>query len=156
MILTAHTAVGTAVGLVTRNPILGFFAGFFSHFILDAIPHSDLGSFGGDVGNFKKIKSWGLVIFGDIILSATFFFLIFYKTNFLPAVFWGTFGGVLPDLIDNNPLWSSALRIIFPTNYFHMFHEAIHFTIKKKKYFWVGVATQIAVIIISIAYVLAV
>jgi len=154
MTLAAHVAVGAVIGLATKNPVLGFFAGFVSHFVLDAIPHSDLGSFGGDAGNFKKIKSWGLVIFGDIILSAALFFLIFYKTNFLPAVFWGAFGGALPDFIDNNPLWSLSLRKVFPTNYFHAFHETIHFTISKKKYFWMGIATQVVVIMVSLSYIL--
>jgi hypothetical protein len=42
MLLTTHAAVGvTAAALFPHQPALGFAAAFVSHFVLDAIPHSD-------------------------------------------------------------------------------------------------------------------
>jgi hypothetical protein len=42
MTLATHAVVGGAVAsLFPSHPLIAFFAGFFSHFILDAIPHWD-------------------------------------------------------------------------------------------------------------------
>ena len=41
MIATAHVIIGGAIGIATKNPTLGFAAGFASHFICDCIPHLD-------------------------------------------------------------------------------------------------------------------
>lgn len=42
MILATHALAGAAVAeLFPQHPVLGFFAGFVSHFVLDAIPHQD-------------------------------------------------------------------------------------------------------------------
>ena len=40
MILVTHAVGGAAASLLLKtHPVLGFFAGFASHFVLDAIPH---------------------------------------------------------------------------------------------------------------------
>lgn len=39
MLATNHVLVGGAIGAVVEKPLPAFAAGFFSHFLLDAIPH---------------------------------------------------------------------------------------------------------------------
>jgi len=81
-------------------------------------------------------------------------FLLFEGRGYnLPMIF-GAFGAILPDLIDNMPFWSPRLRKAFPFNYYHLFHEKIHFTIINNKYFWVGILTQVILIACSLWYVL--
>lgn len=41
MILTPHILVGAAIASKTANPVLGIFFAFLSHYIIDAIPHTD-------------------------------------------------------------------------------------------------------------------
>lgn len=152
MTLSAHISVACAVGLATNNPVAGFFAGFLSHHIIDGIPHSDAGSLGANVQNIFKNKSLKYVI-ADIILALIVFIVIWTKLNFSPIIFWAAVGGAFPDLLDNSPFWSMYTRSVFPTNYYHKLHETIHFTIKSKKYFWVGIATQIVLIVASFCVV---
>lgn len=40
---TTHFLAGAAVGKLTKNPILAIVIGFFIHFLMDMIPHWDLG-----------------------------------------------------------------------------------------------------------------
>ncbi len=41
MTLTTHAAIGSAIGSLVGNPVLGFFLGLGSHFLVDMIPHGD-------------------------------------------------------------------------------------------------------------------
>ena len=152
MTLTAHIAVGSAVGYATGNPILGFFAGFLSHHIIDSIAHSDAGSLSSDIENIFKDKTGLFLVLFDILIAGLMFFVLLIRTDFSYTLFWGAVGGATPDIIDNSPFWSPTLRKIFPTKYFHKFHDTIHWTIKNKKYLWVGFLTQVILIGISIAY----
>jgi len=145
MTITAHVAVGCAVGLATGNPAAAFFAGWVSHHLADAIPHSDLGSAGGSVEDILKKKNSLRIVFIDIFLSFAVFLFVSHKTGYNQLVFWGVLGSILPDLVDNSPFWSVRMRNIFPANYFHLIHETIHCTIKKTRFFWVGAATQLIV-----------
>ena len=45
MLATPHAAVGAAIGRWVRPPWLAVVVAFFSHFVVDAIPHLDIASF---------------------------------------------------------------------------------------------------------------
>jgi len=155
VLFTAHIIVGSAVGLAAGEPGLALAAGFVSHHIIDALPHSDSGSFGGSVQNILSSKRlirwvWFDVAAGSLILAV----LIFWQLPYWKLVFFGAVGGVLTDVIDNSPFWSVKLRRIFPFNFFHRFHEKFHFTIQNKKYIWIGWIAQIILIVLSLYYIL--
>jgi len=154
MQLTAHAAVGAAVGVATGNPVLAFFAGFISHHIVDAIPHTDGGSYEVGVENFARDKRIITIVGFDLALLILLSFLLSENRGYNLPMILGAFGAILPDLIDNMPFWSPKLRKIFPFNYYHLFHEKMHFTILNSKYFWVGILTQIIMIAASIWFVL--
>ena len=149
MTLTTHVVVGCAVGLATGNPVFAFLGGIISHHLADSIPHSDLGSLGATVDNILKNRRNLVIVGADIALAAAIFLVVWVRLGFAPFVFWGAAGAVLPDLIDNSPFWSKYTRELFPTNYYHRFHEFFHFTIKNKNIFWLGIATQLVLITLS-------
>lgn len=41
MTITTHTAIGAVIGFSLGNPLVGFFIGLGSHFLVDMIPHGD-------------------------------------------------------------------------------------------------------------------
>jgi hypothetical protein len=154
MTFTSHIAVGCAVGVATRNPTLGFFAGWASHHLIDSIPHSDPGSFGANVYNVLKNRKATLWLIGDVVFGATLFLILFCKMDFPPYLAMAAMGAILPDLVDNSPFWSPALRKYSPFKQFHWFHEKVHFTIRSGEYFWWGVATQTLLIVASIVLIM--
>lgn len=112
MTLTTHAITGAAVASLTPNqPLLGFTAGFVSHFILDAIPHWDypLGSIKKDKNNpinsdmvinkdfIKDVFKIGL----DGITGFLFAFLIFvfYMKYSVFVILCGVTGAMLPDAL---------------------------------------------------------
>jgi hypothetical protein len=152
MTLTAHIAIGSAVGLATGNPVAAFLCGWISHHFADATPHSDPGSFGIGVKSILSNTKGLKMVFLDIVISIIVFAVFVYKSNYSSLVFWGSFGGVFPDLIDNSPFWSLTIRKYFPFNIFHLLHKTVHCTIKQRRYLWFGVLTQIILITVSFCY----
>jgi len=145
MTLTAHIAVGSAVGLATGEAAPAFLLGFVSHHLVDIIPHSDPGSSGATIYTITKNKRAMTFVLLDILCGSALFLFVMWRTNFAWPVLLGIFGATLPDLIDNSPYWSPFLRKYFPIKFYHDFHETAHYTIREKKYIWVGVATQVLV-----------
>lgn len=100
MTLTTHTAIGAAIGSAVGNPILGFFAGFASHFLVDMIPH----------GDSKMSDSWrlmrkkrGPVAYATIDGAIGVYFILTLSNVVAPEQLF-TFslaiaGSVLPDLL---------------------------------------------------------
>lgn len=117
MVLTTHAIVGASVAnLMPSHPILGFTAGFASHFLLDAIPHWDyhLLSSKKDSQNplnndlilgknfiidLAKISTDALI--GTMIAIFLFIDISNFNLNsFLTsAIFWGIVGSLLPDVL---------------------------------------------------------
>lgn len=152
MTLTAHIAIGSAIGLATANPAVAFLFGWVSHHFADAIPHSDLGSVGANVENVLSNRKELKIVFVDILLSIAIFIIYILKSDRDALVFWGAFGGMFPDVVDNSPFWSPWLRKRFPFNVFHFVHEKIHTTIKNRKILWLGLLTQVVAVILSLCY----
>ncbi len=154
MNLSAHLAVGAAVGYFTKNPVLGFFAGVASHHIIDQIPHSDGGSLNVPVENFTKDKRIIAIVLLDFILMIVVAMsLLNLKGLYLPMIL-GGLGGILPDLIDNMPFWTPRLRKISFFKAYHKFHETFHFTIMADDFIFAGVVTQIFLIGAALAVLL--
>jgi hypothetical protein len=153
MILVSHAIVGGAVGsFFPQNPLLAFFAGLLSHFVLDAIPHweyqiKSINSKADSSKGFFKI-GWGLV--WDVIkISADFFLgfllaiLIFGKGNYSDySVFAGALGGVFPDsLLFLSYVWRT--KILMALRKFHLF---IHSRVNWKSHPVLGILSQMAVV----------
>jgi len=159
MILTTHSIVGAGVAsLVTTNPILGFFVGFLSHYVLDAIPHWDYKllsyekSEDGKTENLYIGKNFYydlLRIFRDIAFGLLITLLFLWDKNFssFPLLFSGAIGGIMPD----------ALQLVYlkykkqPLVLLHKIHNYFHTKINWKNKPLPGLLTQIIVILIVFA-----
>ncbi len=149
MVLSSHTALGAAIGSVVTNPFWGFVAGIISHHLVDIIPHTDVGSYGGSVHNLFKERKILIFFIVDAFLALLILLVGLKLSNDL-FILSAVTGSVLPDVIDNSPLWSPHLRKKFPFNYYHFFHEKFHCTITERRYLWLGYLTQVLIIMASL------
>ena len=169
MLFTTHTIVGAAIGVATKNPALGFAAGYATHHIMDSIPHFDQGSYRAvksgpnylntkldNVPKFSYIKRDWIMLLTDFALGGTLFLtlLALLPTDLWVYIITGALGCLMPDIIDSSPFWSRKLRAKYKliANY-HKFHIFFHWTVKKNEVF-LGATTQISLIILSLAYLL--
>lgn len=112
MILTNHAITGAMLATLTPNqPLLGFTAGFLSHFVLDAIPHWDysLDSLKKDDKNpmnndmainrdfVKDLFKIGLD--GIIGLAFAYLILCFYMKFSVLSILSGAIGAMAPDAL---------------------------------------------------------
>jgi len=159
MIATSHViiggAAGLAVGTLTKNPAAALAVGIVSHLICDTIPHLD-----GPIKPVNQINdhiTWtrDMYIFAVAdslvaMLLTLFIWIKFFDFSFSSNYAWGAFGGYLPDLVDNFPLWSKQVQQLPGFKQFHRFHTAIHdswqFRFPMIRYWPLGIATQIIVV----------
>lgn len=158
MILTPHIIVGATIGAKTNHLGLIIILGLFSHLILDKIPHWDYINTGikdfPKNKNFKKLFIDLIKIAIDGIIGLSIVFLIIRQTYQLTNLFFilsGIFFSILPDII----LFSA--HIIgprkFSEKYENFHHKFLHYHKNKQKegkITFLGIITQILVIILSI------
>jgi len=148
MIISAHMIAGGVLGEAVQNPFVAFFLGIVLHFVLDAIPHFDNLLDDDEKWNYKQ------VIF--LILDFILLFVLYFYVLKLPLVsrilntsfFFGAFGGIFPDILDNVPFWSDKFRNSAIGSRVHLFHDKIQL---KKVNPVLGLLTQAIVIYLSIA-----
>ncbi len=135
MTLSVHAIAGTAAALAFRsNPITALLAAFFSHFVLDAIPHwhYKILSKSPDSSLPFGIKlNLGVNFLKDIFRGSIDFCLglivsMLISSFFFPDSFWitllGAFASVLPDFLQ-------VIYYLLPNKllfYFQKFHQGIH------------------------------
>ena len=108
MTLTTHAVAGAALAsLMPEHPLVGFAAGFASHFMLDAIPHWDYAILSASVNpeaggpvRFDRRFALDMVRIGsDATLGLALSALLIASPENATAVFWGAVGGILPDAL---------------------------------------------------------
>lgn len=168
MLFTSHAIVGAAVGAAAGDPLYGFLGGIVSHHVLDAIPHFDQGTFRvkkegarylGRTAEYDERhftdRDWA-ILFADWAVSVLIFNALvwFLPFEYLLPMFAGTLGGLLPDIVDSSPLWSKKLRAQSGlVRAYHKFHSFFHWTVSLRR-LWLGIATQAALLAVSLAYLL--
>ena len=114
MTLTTHAAIGATLGSIIGNPVLGFFLGLISHFLVDMIPHGD-NNFLDEYKKGQKKRLGKAYVSVDAAIAIIFLMSIVSgrpqndTTNlaFSAAVI----GSILPDLL-------VGLKELFPKNTF--------------------------------------
>ena len=154
MTLATHAVVGGSVAaLFPSHPVIAFTAGFFSHFVLDAIPHWDykLVSRFADpavvkvLGKRKVDKSFITdlfhtgtdALFGVLIILAVWHPISTFQLEILSL---GMIGGMLPDLLQ-----FVYTRLPYqPMAFIQKFHDFMHaeYEIDNKKRL-LGIFSQI-------------
>lgn len=126
MLFTPHLLIGGAIGRAVPSPLLALSLGVISHFVFDFIPHFDQGVWHPERGDVKFTgRDWGLITLDLTISVAIVIYLIsINKINI--TIVAGGLGGVLPDLIDNVPMWKYRIRKTFFGEKLHKFHTICH------------------------------
>jgi len=169
MILTVHSLVGAAVANQFKNPLLGWLLAFFSHFILDVIPHRDYSLKDAKLG-WKNKKFWFVAFELLLDFGAGFLLIIIFtqnKSNLLNNLIGGFFG-ILADgfsllayliknqnwkklffglIIENDQEKSKNFLEKIGENYIK-FHHSLHFN-KKPPLLW-GIFNQIIILLAAL------
>ncbi|MDP3882798.1 MAG: hypothetical protein Q8Q48_01950 [Candidatus Staskawiczbacteria bacterium] len=148
MILLAHMLFGVAIGSYFKDPFLAILLAFFSHYLLDLLPHNEY-----SIKNISE-KKWDKA-FPDILKIALDFgfgiILISLFSTGAPIIFAIAFFAILPDGF-------SILSALFPNKFFAL-HDILHrkkihfLKYKKISSFW-RLATQAGVVIFSLVLML--
>jgi len=150
MIATTHIIAGSAIGSQVDAPWLAFVLGFASHHLLDAVPHLDY----GDIGNKKGVPftTW-LYIGMDLTVGALLLAYFIHTPHHQPGLVWGALGGLLPDIIDNSPLWLRYTRRWPLLKQHWQFHEFVQRYELKPNLKWLNIILQATVIILGLAFI---
>lgn len=144
MIVLVHLLVGAALGSYFKNPVLAIILAFFSHYLLDFIPHIDYrinnimrGKWPDSLSDFLKISC-------DTALGLC---IIFLTSANKPIVYLCSFFTMIPDVI-------AYIGVIWPnkfSNWHNGFNDKVHYYKYKKIPVPWRVLSQITIIVVSIA-----
>ncbi|MGA2666529.1 MAG: hypothetical protein ABSE91_00370 [Patescibacteria group bacterium] len=158
MTITPHLLTGAAIVANTKNIPLGLTLAFFSHFVLDALPHLDPGTFHNQrqLGYQKVVKleevhrhdrPWPLWIYLFVILEFIFAWILvvvlFYGRPNFGWIILGGFLGMAVDILDN-PVFYPTLS--WPVlKQIHYLHHRVHYNLDPKKWYW-GLLSEVIII----------
>ncbi len=165
MTLATHAIIGAAAAeLFPSHPVLGFIAGFLSHFLLDAIPHWDykilsdyanpnvaMAQNEGGTGASSKItidRNFYLDLIrisSDGLLGFALSFIIWHPGGFHEewVVFLGAFAGMLPDFLQFVYMRFPHQPIVA----LQAFHSFMHAKTRLTNRPMFGIVSQLAVLI---------
>ena len=140
MFLIIHSLVGSVLGHLILSPVMAFFVGVLSHFLLDMIPHGDdqLKKYLGD-SHLKHMMIGAM----DGMLALIMLLAVANIVGFRQSILFGALGGILPDLIWGIP----ALFKRKTLKWYESFHHNMHFVVKKRLPLVPGFLLQILVIV---------
>ena len=147
MFLTAHVAIGALIGQQVKTPALAFVLGFFSHWLIDTIPHGDETLVPDGISKQKKLKLLILISTLDFLGVMTVVFAIYNLAPISTSMVAAGFGACLPDL-----LWgtSSLLPIKMPWEFLNKFHNKFHTYFKERVSFKIGLFIQGLALILTV------
>src|SRR5205807_1851080 len=132
MIGTGHLLIGGAVGVGTAillpSPVAGPVAlglGILSHHLLDLVPHTDAATFWPDP---RKPVPWVIcaVVFLEITLGLALMGTLYCVQYTTMTFLMGAAGGILPDVLDEVPLWQERFRRTSLGALWHHWHLRLH------------------------------
>lgn len=154
MTITPHVLIGAALATTTNIPVVAFLLGFLSHFLLDAIPHLEPGSFFSEADRAKgdRWPTWAyLFAICEFILVATVFYFLFHHRSDFIILCWGALGGITLDILTHNPFYfTREWPVIKQLNYLH---RKLHYHKANAEWYW-GALTTILLIGGSLCYLL--
>lgn len=152
MLATVHFIVGAAIGKYVGVWPVALGASLLSHFLLDALPHTDSGT-------LKEPAERGTIRLMDLILTwldLTLALAILYWLSKSPAfsasVLAGAVGGIAPDFA--HPLYHflPVLRTFRVTGWYYRLHRRIQGTTTRKNWLSGAVVELIIVVFASIIF----
>ena len=159
MTLATHATIGTIIATkFPGHPVVGFFAAFVTHFILDTIPHWDypLRSLQKDESNplNNKMPIGNKNFITDLfhvgldfcigLVASLLLFLPFSDINLFKLTLIGVAGGVLPDFLQFVYMEIRKEPLIL----IQRFHVHIHTKNKMKNSAVLSIVSQVALVLI--------
>ena len=148
MLTSSHSITAGTIGMAVGNPVLAFLLGIVIHFLLDAIPHYDT----TDKGKLT-FRQWVFILFDLTLAIMIIFLLIRPEISWKNAFLWGAAGGILPDILDDIPLWKAQFRKTRVGKVVHSIHGGIQ---KWQPSVFPGIAIQVFFVILFTAIALAI
>ena len=149
MLATPHILTGAVIGILLSSIPAIIVVAFLSHFVLDAIPHTEVSTFRPieerDIDDPRIDKLTYNIAFVDIAIGMSFIVILFSNRQdiFLPLI--GIGAAILLDVINHVPLWKKYTRTLPIFKQIYQIHRGIHYQLPTK--FWpVGVITQIIIV----------
>lgn len=96
MTATAHALVAGAIAVHVGDPVLASVLAFGSHFIMDAVPHWDIGT----NWRSRSKSTTGALALIDTILGITVAYFLFAGKAPLPVLALAVFFSLLPDWLE--------------------------------------------------------
>jgi hypothetical protein len=145
MTIVPHAIVGASTAVLTNNIYSAFLLGVIGHFVTDALPHLEPKALVKKSLDGAKVWSPWLFVFvgGEFLLTIFIFSFLFHRSDFLVLVS-GAFGGLLPDIIVNNP-FLQKYRNAPVLKYLFLFHGKIHLDMPTK-YWYISLIIEGAIV----------
>jgi hypothetical protein len=141
MLPLAHILAGAAAGQLVPTPWAAAMVGFVTHPVLDAIPHTDAGTF---IPGPKRL-SWLDVIEAAVEIAVGALVLTWFVNRCSvqgDRIAAGVVGALLPDIVDVPTYFLFGVKLL------HI--PGVHGSVPRRR-FLAGIATQAAVVLTSIA-----
>lgn len=102
MTLTTHAVIGAVIGGATGNPMLAFWLGFASHFLVDIIPHGDREIYEGHKTKTAQKRAFAFVVTDAVAAIIVVALMLAFSPHhdLSLAIAMGVIGSVLPDFIN--------------------------------------------------------
>jgi hypothetical protein len=132
----AHMLTGALIGQVAPTPLVGWGGGLASHYLLDAVPHTEAETFDGCSASVRRVALVEAAM--EVIVGGAFLlWLVARCPGARPAAIGlGVLGALLPDLVD------VPLRYVLDISPLHA--ATPHRTAPRAQLLW-GIAAQVAV-----------
>jgi hypothetical protein len=143
MLLITHALVGATVARKIKNPFLSLPLILILHFLMDYIPHWDLGT---DFRKRIKFRNFILAFIDGSVALLIVFFIYQYQKYFSPILWLGFGTSLLPDFLEAPSLFL-GISILPGLDRFHsnLSHQ------ENQNLFW-GLLPQIIIIFISLSW----
>jgi hypothetical protein len=154
MLTTVHLLTGAAIGLAVPNPIWAFAAGFISHFLLDAIPHTDPATLKHKPDRNRFTLTDYVLGFFDVTAGALILFWVLFTLVPQPplaSIFWGALGAASPDFIATGFKWIPALQKNPILGWYYKFDRAVQNPAEKSEWDF-GIVTQVLAAIVALYF----
>lgn len=137
-----HLLMGATIGILIPDTLTMFGVAFFSHYILDLIPHIDPATFAAKSRPYTLTQKIGVSV--DVILVLALLAMLFLVQDTSVHIFLGIIAAQLPDLLTPLEEYSvfSPLRKI---------HRLFHWDERRAKYWDWYITGLVSPILVSIA-----
>jgi hypothetical protein len=160
MILTGHMLIGGAIGVVATTlfpspwtSLLTLGLGIVSHHLLDLLPHTDAATFWPDTRRLPWFAA--AIVAVEVVLACSLTGSLFVAQHTTWAFAAGATGGVLPDFLDEIPLWQQWFRRSAVGGIWHRLHLRWHCADMAASW-WLGLVIDAVVVGAGLWFLLAV